>query len=74
MEWQPPETAPKDRVILGAFKHGQVKSCVWNDPEKTWCSATPQTGLYLGEYNDHYFECDFTDELEQWLPMPEVEG
>lgn len=70
----PPETAPKDRVILADFGWPWILPAHWNDACGHWATITLQCGPLDGEWNDTYFEPESENEgaLLGWLPMPDV--
>jgi len=68
----PPETAPRDRMVLGDFGWPSMMPCVWNNPSLGWACSTLQVEPYNGEWNDYYFETEFfpASDLKGWLEMP----
>ncbi len=76
MEWQPPETAPKDgTVFIGVFgdiSPTPVQTC-WSLASKKWCASIQQADMFNGRW-DMFFENEWSLMLLKWLPMPEVEG
>ena len=74
-EWLPPETAPKDgNVFLANVGYPWPVVCSWNGASEKWVYADFQCGMYEGEWNDTYFENDWTYEssLIAWLPLPNI--
>lgn len=72
--WNPSDTAPKDgTTVLAAFSgYPFVLPAVWCAPSDKWCCALPQVGLFGGDWDDWYFECEYEphSNLKGWLPMP----
>lgn len=76
MNWNTPETAPKDGShFLAKVGTPWVVICAWNEANEEWAYATLQCSNYLDK-NDTYFECEFCaeDELEAWMPLPKASG
>lgn len=74
--WMPPDTAPKDRLIIADIGMPWACLAVWNVPSQKWCVTELECGLYQGEWNDvsisHTFES--AEDLLGWLPLPELPG
>jgi len=73
MKLNPPETAPKDELILALF--GQVKylyPAVWNDRYGIWEFAVR---AYAPRGNGSQVEAEeeWDNELTGWLPMPQID-
>ena len=73
MNWQTPETAPKDTTFMADVGLPFAVVACWNAAEDLWVYANAQCDLYRGAWNDFYFENERTSELLGWMPMPEVE-
>jgi len=71
----PPETAPKDRVILGEFGALPLQPTVWNPVHQQWCIAMLDVDMYEGQFQDTSFTNEYADpeRLKGWLPMQWVE-
>jgi len=71
----PPETAPKDRVILGEFGCPTMLPTIWNPIHQQWCIAMLDVDLYEGEWQDTSFTNEYADasRLKGWLPMKWVD-
>ena len=69
----PPETAPKDQLILIDIGCPWLVCAVWNEPDNKWSYASLQTELYLGKCNDNYFETETAETIKGWIPLPEKE-
>ena len=70
----PPETAPKDRVILADFGWPWILPARWNPIDKKWATVTLQCGPVDGEWEDWFFENESEEakSLKGWLAMPVV--
>jgi len=68
-----PSTAPKDGTIfLAHFGYPQLVSCMFNPVSCKWVTATPQTGMVDGDWNDYYFESEYEHpaEMRYWIKLP----
>lgn len=70
--WNPPETAPKDRPILLDVGFPTPVIGAYNPVAGEWTYGEFQIGLFDGEWNDTYFECEYTKKINGWMPLPEV--
>ncbi len=73
MEWQPPETAPKDKVFIGVFKSYPPMPTYYRAVGNDYVVALIQTGPIDGEWSDAWFEttdCEL-DQLTKWTEMPD---
>ena len=70
----PPHTAPKDDTFLADVGLPYLVVCMWCGAETQWVYADIQCDMYNGKWNDMYFQNEHIneDELEGWLPIPEV--
>jgi len=75
MKLNPPETAPKNEVILADFGEGNFMPAIWNPADRNWSTVLtvdtdprfpPQT-VY---FEDTAMEPRF---LRGWLPMPQID-
>ena len=67
--------APKDGTLfLADINMPWPLPCVYSPACEKFIVATPQCGLYEGEWNDWYFENeDYREkEIRRWMPMPEL--
>lgn len=69
----PPETAPKDQMILVDVGLPWLRVGKFNYAENQWVYADPQMSFYMGN-EDWWFENDCADEILGWLPIPEKGG
>jgi len=74
-QWQPMDTAPRDRLVLLDLGLIYPVVGVWNKREQKWIS--PDLPFPLSEKNDDpYFENIYTEEkpseIKAWMPLPEV--
>lgn len=69
----PPETAPKDKSILGHFGWPWLVVAVWNPVQQEWATAQVEASMFEGE-TEFYFttEWEKPQALIGWLPVPEV--
>ncbi|GAG05046.1 unnamed protein product [marine sediment metagenome] len=71
-EWNDPKTAPKDKpVILNVGLPWSVVG-VWNEPIGQWTYSSYQIGMLNGEFNDTYFENEYSSTILGWQDMPEL--
>lgn len=72
--WNPPETAPCDRLFLADTGMPWVCLAIWNEPSGKWCVTELEIGLFDGEWNDasisHTFEP--ANALRGWMELPEL--
>lgn len=66
-QWNPPETAPKDRMILLDVGIPWPVIGQWSDYENQWAWASVQAND-----DDIWFETDLEKVVKGWLPLPEV--
>jgi len=74
MKLNPPETAPKDRLILADLGHPYIRlfPTVWNKYNGTWeIFRVSRTQMFNGSVLDHAAED--SDWLLGWLPMPQID-
>lgn len=71
--WLPPETAPKDRMILGDVGYPWAVVMRWNECMDEWVLAGMSTNTAEGE-DDPYFETEHARkaELIGWQELPKV--
>lgn len=64
---------PKDRVILINVDTGWTVAR-YNKVEDKFVYAMPQTDLYQGEWQDHYFENEWIkeSEIKEYMEIPSV--
>ena len=55
MKWQPAETAPKNKSIIGDFDYGWAMATIWSTANAQWAVAILQMS----------FEAH---ELKRWMP------
>lgn len=80
MNWQPIETAPKDRPILLHAAYPWAVYGIWNEVSKKWVIANLQCDQFEGAWIDTYFENEHesTDDsrgiptVTHWMPVPEL--
>lgn len=75
MTLNPPETAPKDRLILADFGLPWLMPTVWNSFEERWAMVTLQCCDMEGGLKDWYFDNELAtpSELRGWVEMPKIE-
>jgi hypothetical protein len=72
MNWQSPETAPKNQqLILNVGLPWAVAGC-WNDATESWVFAEYQVGMYDGTYSDSYYQNEYEKTILGWIPLPEI--
>lgn len=70
---QPPETAPKDRPILGCFGYPWWQVATWNPAMGEWVTAQIEGNVYEGQDDPGWItEYEQDNALRCWLPMPEL--
>ena len=71
--WLSPETAPKDRMILGNIGYPWAVLMHWNECMDKWVFAEMSTNTVEGE-DDPYFEAEHARETELigWQELPSV--
>lgn len=69
--WNPPETAPKDRAILIDAGWPWAVLAVWSDTESRWVTAQIESSLFEGKH-DPYWITDHEHSLIGWMDLPEV--
>lgn len=78
-EWQPAETAPKDRLVLGKFYMQPFPAPIyWNEHDEKW--AYPNLCIEQicrddGVFSDSWFETEREHDkyLVGWMELPEVD-
>jgi len=67
----PPDTAPKDKIILGDFGYATFLPCVWNPAKEKWMSAVMRIGAIKETEDDVSFgnKHMLPTELLGWQPM-----
>ena len=74
MNMNDPKDAPKDgTVIIVDAGYSFLLQAIWNEPSKEWCCAISHNDLYLGKWDDTYFENEHVKEIHGWLPFPTKE-
>jgi len=70
----PPETAPRDCIILADFGWPWILPARWNPIDGKWATVTLQCGPVDGQWEDYYFESEqeLDSDLKGWLPTPVV--
>lgn len=68
-EWQPMATAPLDTMVLLNIE-GIVAQGIYSKVDEKWKYANLQIGLYMGKWEDVYFENESTEIPNGWMPMP----
>lgn len=50
-------------------------AAVFNGANGDFCCARLSVDLYLGDWCDSYFECEYykTEDIRAWMPMPKTE-
>ena len=72
MEWNPPETAPKDEIILAKFKYYPYPvQAYWNAWDERWVYPSLQVQPIEGQMIDAYFETEWEHNynLEAWAHL-----
>ncbi len=75
MNWNPPETAPKDGTpILGDFGYITASYAVWDEYEKEWCITTIQACEMESGITNTWLETDYEkmEGLKRWMPIPKL--
>jgi hypothetical protein len=72
MNWNTTEP-PKDQTFIANVGLPYAVIAVWNGEEQHYAYADLQVNLCKGEWNDTYFENDYVDTINGWMPLPEVE-
>jgi len=69
MKWQPAETAPKNKSIIGDFDYGWAMATIWSTANAQWAVAILQMS-YVDGKEDPYYETDYFEahELKRWMP------
>jgi len=74
MKLNPPETAPKDALILAAFGT-ELHPAVWNEHRLIWMIVEVSTVFCPSRY---WYELEIDErereEIAGWLPMPIIDG
>jgi len=70
-EWQAPETAPKDRLILGDVGLPWPTVVLWSEYMGKWAVAEVQWSVCEGQA-DPGFVTESEQELTGWMELPEV--
>jgi len=75
MKLNPPETAPKDRVILADFGYRHLSPAIWSPYGERWCIAAIAQAEYGDEEPEMYFEneCFMSPRMRGWLPLPKID-
>jgi len=68
-KWQPMATAPKNVLIL-LDVGGRAAQGIYSKVDEKWKYANLQIGLYMGKWEDVYFENEHTEIPSGWMPMP----
>lgn len=72
MNWNTPETAPKDKPILLDVGLPWPVVGAWSNLHEEWVYANYQIDMFDSEWIDVYFENEPASEIRGWLPLPEV--
>jgi len=76
MEWNPPETAPKDEIILAKFKYYHYTvMAYWNAWDERWVYPSLEICPIDGEMVDAYFGHDWEhdENLKGWMELPKID-
>lgn len=76
------DTAPKDKPILIDAGYPWLVMAIWNEAGKNWVYANLQVDMYMGNYNDTYWESEYESPVNSkgipnvfgWIPVPELDG
>lgn len=72
-KWQSMENAPEDNtILLDVGLPFPVVGC-WSPVENSWLYANLGIDLYLGRWEDCYFESEFESKPHAWMPLPEMQ-
>lgn len=71
MVWMPPETAPKDRMILADVGMPWAAVAAWSEYAEKWVIAELEWSLCHG-LHDPGFVTEYELKLVGWMELPEV--
>lgn len=69
-EWQSPETAPKDTVIIADTGYPWPVLALWNEAIEQWATTTLECSQFEGK-PDCGWVTEYEKELRWWMPVPE---
>jgi len=70
-DWNPPETAPKDRTILANVGYPWAVLACWSEYAQRWVVAELQGNIFEGK-DDPSWIGEPEDELLGWMDLPSV--
>lgn len=70
--WQPPQTAPKNQLILANTGYPWPVLAHWCEVSEKWATSILNEDLAAGDKIDVWFETEYEDEkaLVGWMPLP----
>ncbi len=69
--WLPPETAPKDRMILADVGMPWAALATWSDYAEKWVLAELEWNVCEGKA-DPGFVTEWEVTIKRWMELPEV--